>query len=75
MVGIDKMNYCRAAHLQVKASTNLLHLPIQKYSVSPIIVFDFWGNIEILKEKYSRHIIFSVRDINTKNTRRIRILL
>lgn len=66
MVGIDKMNYCRAAHLQVKASTNLPHLPIQKYLVSPIIVFDFRGNIEILKEKYPRHIIFSARDINTQ---------
>lgn len=66
MVGIDDMNYYRAAHLQVKASTSLDTMRLNQYPGSPVVVFDMLNDIQLLRVRYPYNTIISAREINPK---------
>jgi len=65
-VDIPALDYLDNAKLQIKATLNSSNLELDSYYMTPVICFDLCNDIEKLKEKYPKHILFSMREISNE---------
>jgi len=63
-VDVPELDYLDNAKLQIKTTLNSCNLELDNYFMTPIICFDLCNDIENAKEKYPKHIIFSMREIS-----------
>lgn len=63
-VFIPAMKYFDNAKLQIKTTLNCDNLDLRNYYLTPVICFDLLGDIERVKVKYPKNIIYSMREIS-----------
>lgn len=68
---ISELNYVDCAKLQVKATLNCDNLNLEKYFLTPVIVFDFDHAYNRLKERYPHHCIYSAYNLFPEMTLQI----
>lgn len=62
-VDIEQIGYLENAKLQIKATLSSGNLDLEKYFLTPVLIFDFCDDFYLLKEKYSKNVIYSARKI------------
>lgn len=62
-VNLDKLEYLDNAKIQIKTTLNCDSLELDKYFLTPVLCFDFNNDFYRIKERYPKHIIYSVRQI------------
>lgn len=63
-VDLPKLDYLDNAKLQIKTTLNSNNLKLDNYYMTPVICFDLCNDIEKLKAKYPKHMLFSIREIS-----------
>ena len=60
---MSEIEYVDNAKLQVKVTLDCKNLDLEKYLLTPVIVFDFDHGFRKLKERYPHHLIYSAYDL------------
>ena len=63
-VDIPALNYLDNAKIQIKTTLNSSQLDLSNYYMTPVICFDLCNDIENLKNKFPKHVLFSMREIS-----------
>jgi hypothetical protein len=63
-VDIPALDYLDNAKLQIKTTLNSSQLDLNNYYMTPVICFDLCNDIQNLKNKFPKHVLFSMREIS-----------
>ena len=63
-VDIPALDYLDNAKIQIKTTLNSSQLDLNNYYMTPVICFDLCNDIENLRDKFPKNVLFSMREIS-----------